>query len=226
MKVRSVDVSASDIASSAVFFRALLDMYDLSVGEVLDMFARDGTITVQQYFDKVAAVDCWELMEQHRFRLKDFSPREAIIGCSYVALRQARRTYDMVVVDTPQGLHDDAAGNIHVEHFSVIKKIKPLLKPKAIIVLYVNRSPYDKAKSGSHGYDEYEAYDYSKWMQERSLFYQCDPHVVTEDVALRAYRGWLGIQGITVKSALMIPCYSDVPGVEPYAFRLGLEVAC
>ncbi len=223
MRVRSVDVSASDIASSSVFFDALTKMWDLTKGEVLDAFARDGTITVNQYRHKVGAVDCWELMNQHASTLAHLEPRDIKFACSYFLASQTKRKYDMVVVDTPQGLHDDHKGEVHVEHFDFLRLVPKLLKDVGIIVLYVNKSPYDKAKAGSHGYDEYDSYDYSKWLAARSIFYQCDPLRLTEEAAVKAYREHLGTAGFMVKKTLLVPCFSDVVGLEPYAFRLAIE---
>jgi hypothetical protein len=133
----------------------------------------------------------------------------------------------LVVIDTPQGAHTDSHGNVHFEHFDFFKMtLQWMLKDRGVVVVYVNKAPYDKNEVGSHGYDEYEEYDFPKWMRARSDFYEtgCDCRV-TEEQAIAAYRRTAEFEGFKVKNVLTVPCFSDVPGKEPYAFRVALEVA-
>ena len=225
MKIVQFDVSQSDFQSAHIFFTALRSFYDLREVEVLDMFARNGQLTVTNYLEHVGAVDCWELMPEHRQALQAFKPREIKIGCSYLHLQEATRQYGMVVIDTPQGIHTDLLGHPHIEHFDVLRRIKPVLADRAIIVLYVNKAPYDRDTEGEHGYDTYASYDFKRWMHERQNFYHIDDgRHLTEEQALSAYRRILKLQGFDVCNVVSTPCYSDVPGKPPYAYRLALEV--
>lgn len=224
MKIREVHVTASDIKSAEVFFNALTEFYDVRNGDALDMFARDGKLTVSQYAYKVGNLDTWELMGVHEPALKDFRPRDLVIGCAYQQMLFCKRRYDMIVVDSPQGLHHDYQHMVRVEHFHVLRQIDRLLKDRAVVVLYVNKRPYNRDEIGDHGYDQYDEYNFKQWMLARKEFYDYDPQNLTEEAALRAYRAVFARQGFAIKSQLLVPCYSDVKGVEPYAFRVALEV--
>lgn len=223
MKIRVVDVSESDKNSARIFFQALTEFYDISDAEALDMFARDGALTVSCYADKVACLDVWELSNAHHEALTKFSPREIRIGCSYRSIDQSNRTYGLVVIDTPQGVHKDDWGIPRVEHFEVLRRVRRLLKPRALIVLYVNRDPYDRNVTGEHGYDQYDEYNFPQWMKARAQFYG-RAQGITEEQALAGYRRVLGDAGLRVETQLIVPCHSDVPGKPAYAFRLALEV--
>lgn len=222
MRIRTVDVSQSDKQSARVFFAALLEMFEFET--VLDMFARDGALTVSSYVEKVPDLYLWELCPEHAEALSTYNPQQVRIGCSYRSMLQDFGTYDLIVVDTPQGIHSDYAGNPHVEHFDVVKGIRKFVGHRAVIVLYVNKRPYDRDEVGSHGYDEYDEYDFGKWMVARQTFYGGNPREITEAQALRAYTECLNAQGLTVRSVLTVPCFSDVEGVDPYAFRVAIEV--
>jgi hypothetical protein len=224
MKIREFNVTDSDKKSAEVFFAALMAFYDVGGGEALDMFARDGALTVSQYAYKVKHLDVWELMGVHEPALANFRPRDLKIGCSYQTMRECNRQYDMIVIDTPQGLHHDFNHDVRVEHFGVLDEIGPMLKDRALVVLYVNKRPYNKDEVGDHGYDQYDEYDFKRWMLARKSFYQYDPQNLTEERAMMAYRNAFSRIGFNVQSQLVVPCYSDVAELEPYAFRLALEV--
>jgi hypothetical protein len=224
VKIRTCDVTGADKLSAKLFFDALFGFYEIGP-DALDMFARDGALTVSRYYTEINNLDLWELNAEHRPALEKFNPREIIIGCSYTSMGGCTHKYDMVVIDTPQGIHNDAFGIAHIEHFDVLRHIKGMLKPKALIVLYVNKRPYNKEEVGSHGYDEYAEFNYKKWMAARASFYDVGSHgIISEEDAIAAYREVLADQNLAVTSVLSVPCYSDVQGVEPYAFRLALQV--
>lgn len=232
MKVRETNVSESDKHSARVFFDALTAFYDTTTWEVLDAFARNGQLTVPNYMHKVMnRIDMWELGAEHLPALKDLqSQMEAAgsitIGDSYSLAAHCRRKYDMVVIDTPQGLHHDSIGAVHVEHFDFLTTtLQCLLKDRGVVVLYCNHSPYNKEVVGSQGYDEYAEYDFEKWMAARRQFYHAEPIGLSEWAMLRAYSKRVERLGFGVVQSFMIPCFSDVPGKLPYAFRLALEVA-
>ena len=146
MQVRTVNVSDADGKSAQLFFDALTGFYDLSDAVALDMFARNGQLTVSKYADKVREVDAWELSAEHREALFAISDKveNVTIGCSYLGALTARRRYDMIVIDSPQGAHRDFSGSIRFEHFYALQQLKRLAKDRCIVVLYVNKEPYNK----------------------------------------------------------------------------------
>lgn len=224
MKVKTYHTSIADQVSARVFFDSLLALYDVT-GPTLDMFARNGELTVTSYKDKIAGpLDLWELGPEHADALRAFQPRDVRIGCSYLHMAATENRYEMVVVDTPQGIHRDGRGHLHAEHFGVVWNIGKLLQPHAVIVLYCNKRPYNRDTEGSHGYDEYAEYDFDTWMEKRAEFYGWKATDVPEEAMIEAYRRVLLAQGFKVRGVHITPCHSDVPGKEPYAFRLGLEV--
>jgi hypothetical protein len=226
MKVRETHVSDSDKWSAKVFFDALLAFWDLKKGAVLDAFARNGQLTLNNYAGRVGDTTAWELGEEHRTALERFDLYDLQIGDSYALAKQCEDRFDMIVVDTPQGAHKDSEGKVHFEHFDFLHCVLGwLLKDRGVVVLYVNKVPYDKNREGSHGYDEYAEYDFPAWMRARSDFYGtgCECRV-TEDQALAGYRRVIEHEGWELKNTLLVPCFSDVPNREPYSFRVGLEV--
>lgn len=220
------EIDAADERAAQLFFNALVDFYDLKQLRALDMFARDGMLTVKRYFRDVKSVDCWELNEEHREALKVFHPREIVIGDSYKTVKFCTREYGLIIVDTPQGIY----GGGHVEHFDMIPLLPKIMADRCIVVLYVNKQPYDKFATGHYGRDEYPEYDFKKWMKARDKFYGEVPwgsqHViqyVTEVDALRAYNHHFLQYGFKAKSTLMIPCYDFADGLPP-SFRVALEL--
>lgn len=223
MKVRQTEVSEADRASASIFFDALTRYWDLSEAKALDMFARTGELTVTNYRDAVAEIDLWELNPEHEPALRKFEPNDLKIGCSYQHLDTCEKKYDFIVVDTPQGIHSDHLGMTHVEHFDVLRSLTRIMEERCIVVLYVNMAPYNRDEEGSHGYDEYDEYDFEAWMEYRADVFGTDGLVV-ESQALKTYEDIFLSMGYVVRNVLMVPCFSDAPGREPYAFRLALDV--
>lgn len=224
MRVRELEVGVADTRSAVTFFSALLQVYDLSEAKALDMFARTGALTVCNYAGKVHELHLWELGAEHKAALLGYMPTQLRIGCSYESAEQVSEKFDFVVVDSPQGAHKDYAGVVHYEHFDLVNFVLPkLLSDHSVVVLYVNKRPYNKDDVGSHGYDEYEdAYNYEAWMSARQEFYGSS--VITEEQAVQAYRNVLNEAGFIVDSFIIVPCFSDVPGLQPYAFRVAFEL--
>lgn len=226
MEVRLSNVSHADKKSSEVFFKALLAMYSFTDAIALDAFARNGQLTVPNYFFAVKELHLWELGEEHAQALEVFSPKSLQIGCSYKHLNNlnTETKFDLVVIDTPQGIHSDYEGVSRVEHFDFLSMCAKHFKDDCVVVLYVNKHPYNKDEVGEHGYDQYKEYDYAKWMGARDAYYHSTDGVIDEAMALAAYKRALKLEGFDVASSLLVPCYSDVAGKEPYAFRLALRL--
>ena len=236
MKIREVDTSVADQISAKVFFDSVRGLWDISEWKVLDAFARNGQLTVSNYGMDVGELHLWELSDQHKHDLQLIAAKRGKkktsihFGCSYEHVARLRadgaidfHKYDMVVIDTPQGIHHDWLGIEQTEHFGFLNFELPwLLKDESFVVLYVNKKPYNAKELGSHGYDEYEEYDYDKWMRNRSSFYGA--RVVDEGQAISTYARLFGHYGFDVNQVVVTPCFSDVQGLAPYSFRLGLSL--
>ncbi|MDH5184869.1 MAG: hypothetical protein OEX12_13385 [Gammaproteobacteria bacterium] len=229
-KIRELPKSLADTRSAELLFNAIADFYDMSQATVLDMFARDGAITIRSYQDKVRNVHAWELDGKHERILSNINNvSEVVVGCSYTHLQRSKGTlqghYDMVVLDTPLGLHRDEEGNTRCEHFDALRGVidSGILKDKSLIVMYCNRNPYNRDEIGSHGYDEYEDYNFDEWMALRATFYKVSGPL-TEEQMISAYRSVALQYGYQLSGVIATPCHSDIQGSPPYAFRLCLEL--
>lgn len=232
MKVKTTHTTDADRASAVAFFNVLDQMYSMKEMEALDAFARNGELTVKSYADKVKLVDCWELGAEHEDALTQIvGVRDIQIGDSYSLCefektandhRFFKQYYDLLVIDSPQGQHKDSKGNLKCEHFDFLSDCGHLLKDEAVIVLYVNKYPYDSKFLGEHGYDQYDEYNFNTWMARRSMFY--GQWQVTEEEAIKSYREVLLQQRLYIQQVVTVPCFSDVPGWADYAFRLALSV--
>jgi hypothetical protein len=112
-----------------------------------------------------------------------------------------------------------------IEHFRALDMLPPIMADDCLVVLYVNKEPYDRDRMGSHGYDQYDTYDFKLWMDARAKFYRViSPARVTEEEALLAYRRYFASRGFMVKQILAVPCYSDVEAYPPYAFRVAFSL--
>ena len=60
-------------------------------------------------------------------------------------------------------------------------------------------------------------------MDARRAFYSSNPHKLSDATALYAYEREFAFSGFGVVNTVMVPCYSDVPRKENYAFRVGLR---
>jgi hypothetical protein len=222
--IRQLDTTVADQASAQVFFSALFRAYDLDHAKVLDAFARNGQLTVRSYHDFLSdprtQLEVWELQPEHETALKMLTP-QVQIGDSYQLIRTVRHgMYDLLVVDTPQGLHRSTDGRVHAEHWDFVEDALPTVRAGGVVVLYVNKEPYDARLVGSHGYDQYPEYDYVEWMWTRQELYGFSRG--TEEAFLHRYRQLFKRAGRVITSMLMTPCHSDVPGLAPYAFRLAV----
>jgi hypothetical protein len=227
MKIEHVDIEDVDRQASEHFFGAVARAYDLHEMDALDAFARNGQLTVSHYAPWVKSVSCWELCNEHRAALEAIpGVTEVDIGCAYMTSDFERyvggKKYDLVVIDSPMGFHTDVQGRVMCEHFNFLEEsTEHLLKDRALVVLYVNKMPYDPSVTGHHGRDSYEHFDFNGWMTRRYDFYGSE--YVGEADALAKYDNVFLNMGREVKSVLIWPCPQGQPGFPP-AFRLVLEV--
>ena len=239
MKIKTVDVTEADYESAALLFNSLEALHDIYWPDqykvkVLDAFARNGQLTIKNYQHwNGVEIHAWELSKEHEAALQSIaSVKTVAIGCSYARADKVIATrivngdnpeYNMIVIDTPQGLHKSADGVVHVEHFDFLKKAWSFLPDKGgVIVLYVNTKPYNKDVQGEHGYDQYEEYNFESWMNKREGIYGKFFPKISEVIA--AYENDAASFGWRLVNPLLIPCFSDVPSLPPYAFRLAFRV--
>jgi hypothetical protein len=220
----------AEVLNAKVFFRALFNAREVMFDgrerlQVLDAFARDGACTARTVHGHYGTVvEAWELDPKHEDELKKIRLSKIRIGCSYGLAKKARherKRFDLLVIDTPQGQHTDALGDVKTEHFDFLLDNIRLLGDGGVVALYVNQKPYDARVLGNHGMDEY-GHDHDKWMAFRRVFY--GHHEPTVPMVLQAYMSSLEREGYVVESTLMTPCLSDVPNYPSYGFRLGLKV--
>lgn len=227
MKLTCNDTSLADQMSAKVFFDLLCRYFDLQDARVMDLFSRNGVLTIHNYHDVVESIDAFEIEGQYSRPLIDYGNVRAVIGCAYKNLEALTKTYDVIVIDSPQGLHTSADGEVHAEHFDMLKQVGRFVDGSAVICLYCNKTPYNKAEIQADGIvDDYSEYDFDEWMKKRADFYKtCDPQDISEEFMVEAYRQCLEDQGLSVRSVVMVPCFGDVKGYGSYGFRLGLEVS-
>lgn len=242
MQVKTVNATDADKASAVVLFKTLFGMRELFWPtvrlshslRVLEPFARNGQLTIKSYCDDYnVIVEAWELNKEHLPALKAMpAVYSTSIGCSYGLLakyfdRLAAVPPDVVVIDTPQGIHHDENNSPYVEHFDFLQAVFTLFKKSGgVVVLYVNLDPYDAKAQGEHGYDTYKEYDFVEWQKKRALYYHGTSTVVplTASCALTKYEAEAKLFNLKLSLPLMVPCYSDVPGKDPYAFQLAFRV--
>lgn len=232
MQVKTVNATAADKSSAQVLFDSLFGLRELywpgkQTIRVLDAFARNGQLTVSQCVNRPGVtVSAWELGPEHEQALWDLGCAEVAIGCSYEQVQRSTSVtdkYDLIVIDTPQGLHKSYDGKVRSEHWDFMGQALSLVHQSAVFVLYVNTDPYDARILGEHGYDTYSEYDYDQWMVARRRFYgQARPHI---DQALTIYRKVAWSWGWEFNQPLVVPCLSDVPGKAPYAYRVAFKVS-
>lgn len=221
------EIDTADHKGADVFFAALTSFWDLSGRKALDMFARDGVLTVKRYSDKVKELHLWELNGEHESALKAFNPKDVKIGCSYASMDAAIGAGDkwgFIVVDTPQGTYP-AMGGVVAEHFSLMGRLPQIMEDDCVVAFYVNKKPYSREVVENYGRDEYaESYSYSKWMSLREAFYGLSKgEQLTEGQAVKAYSDVFEAAGFKVKHVLVTPCYDFADGLPP-SFRCAMNL--
>lgn len=220
-------IDEADHHGADIFFDSLVSFVGSQPDlRALDMFARNGDLTVSRYFQRLDldTLDLWELNGEHVKALEQFSPDEIRIGCSYQGLKECEKKYNFVVVDSPQGVYQDGEKLQRVEHFDVMPQLGRILEDEALVVFYVNKAPYDREKVGHHGNDSYEQYNFKIWMAAREAFYSIrDGRELSEVEALHAYFAVFEKQGFKVRDVLLTPCFTGLPGLPP-SFRLALDL--
>lgn len=211
-------VDAMDHRGADLFFNALAQCGNLAERNAVDMFARDGILTVARYFDKVNSLELWELNPDFKKALEEVPRADVTIGDSYETVQSSPSLFDFIVVDSPQGIYPTSIGVV-AEHFQFLPLMKDVMAEDCLVVVYVNKSPYVRDAIGNFGRDRYEDHDHVKWMQMRRDFYGDD--VITEEQALAAYRRVFAAMDRKIDRFLMTPCWDDHPGLPP-SFRLAM----
>jgi hypothetical protein len=219
----------ADKISIGVFYSVLFNTYALAEAQVLEAFARDGAITVSSYVpflkNPKKQLECWELNPDHEYRLLQYTDKVKIVE-SYQFMLDAiiqGRSWDLIIIDIPQGLHSSSDREIHAEHFDFLPLALRALNDEGVVVFNLNRKPYNRDEKGSHGYDEYAEYNYQTWMQKREQFYGCVSH--REEVLLGVYRQLAYDAGYVVKSFTVVPALPNVDGMEIYTSTVAMHLS-
>ena len=214
----------ADAHSDFDFFSNLLSFYTIT-GNSLELCSGDGARTIASYRALIdGPLDVCEISSKHKPALMELDLRKITFDCSYRYVQDSKEKYQMVVVEGPQGTHKDWLGNMHAEHLGFIPSVTKIMEDHSLLVLYCNRRPYNRAVFGHHGCDKYDTYDYNLWMKMRKAFFNHSPQSIPYHVMLKTYTDKLEGAGFRVVNVFMQPCYSDVPELPPYGFRLGLEL--
>lgn len=217
-------IDEADFKATDLFFNALMGFYDFSQLDALDMFARDGTLTVCRYADKVKSLALWEINPEWKDALSKFGAKEVHIGCSHEQMFNSEDKFSFIVVDAPQGVYTDWRGTQHSEHFDLIPDLPQIMQDRCIIVMYVNKKPYDASQHGDFGRDVYPNYSYQKWMDRRAAFYDVDDASEIDIAdAMLAYRTAWKEAGYKSISEVVISCYDMGIGMPP-SFRVAFEL--
>lgn len=220
------EIAQADRKGASLFFQAIKTFWsDWKDVEALDMFARNGELTVRHYVDFTDKLDVWDWNPSNIEPLQRFPVRRINVGCSFTALKTCPRQYDMVVCDSPQGMFHAEDGHDRVEHFEIVPQLHSILKDRSLVVLYVNKEPYDRGQVGHFGHDYAERYHFGSWMLARERFYGIkDGRYLTEQEALATYQAQFARHGLKIVNMMITPCITaGLPGMPP-AFRLALEL--
>src|SRR4051812_38099350 len=147
-----IDIDEADQLGSDIFFTAFDGMYGnvMPAWFCLEMFARDGSLTMGRYINFVRSVEAWELDERHTGALSKMRPRNLITGqCSYELLKICERKFDFIMIDSPQGIYPDGKEELHTEHFDIIPRMRHIMRDACVVGLYVNKEPYDRRDGSS-----------------------------------------------------------------------------
>lgn len=214
---------ASDIISNVRFFNAVDSVYGFGQ-KALEMFARDGNLTLACYYDKVPWLEVWELNPEFEPALRKFKPAVVKFGCAFELMSKGTDKYDTLVIDSPQGIYPDYTGAACVEHFDVISGLTRIMADKCVVIFYINHEPYNGDEIGHSGQDSYSSFNYHSWMEYRSHFYLTDsPEKVELETALAAYRREFGRRNWGLESVIAMPCIHGSPGL-PKASRVALRL--
>lgn len=195
--------------------------YPQYMAAAIDMFARDGAMAIRNFQD--LTWEAWEIDPVHQPALEALGvvPGNIYIGDTFHIRYLDHALCDMVWVDAPQGTFKDNKGSLHSEHFELLEDALALLRGKGLLVLYVNKQPYNKEVTGDYGVDTYPEYSFEGWMARRRAFY--GKEFITDAEALVTYDRVMDRLGWSIKSTMMFPCLTNLSGMPP-SFRLVLEV--
>src|SRR5271157_5135512 len=136
--MRRVPSDTATKKTSQVFFKLLDSLYDLWQMRVLSPFSGDGSLTVEEYlkFVDLARLECWTYTKAQRESVRAMGVAQVGQGDAYDLLKRAKLKgckYDLIDLDTPQGIHLDLNSRPCVEHFRFFTDCLPLLGNHGII---------------------------------------------------------------------------------------------
>lgn len=106
---------------------------DLASLHVLEVFGQTGVRHTLDFASRVASLEVWEIDPGLESALQRNLPKAAVrILDSYSEIKQARKRFDLIVIDNPMSICDG-----HCEHFDLFPDLFCLAADEAILILDV-----------------------------------------------------------------------------------------
>jgi hypothetical protein len=143
----------------------------------LEAFGGAGNMHMLDYARRVAHLTVWEHDPEKAATLRQrFPTAEVRTTDSYAEVKRATRSYDLLVLDAPEGRHGG-----HYEHLDLFDEILRLASDPAVIVLTVR-------PGGVGAHDPFDTFE-AEHLERRRVFYgSAAPAVIPLDQLAAAYR--------------------------------------
>lgn len=148
---------------------------NLNEKSVLDIFARQGDWNSHIIYSQCLKMECWEIDEKFREKLKSNLPKcEIKIMDSIQTINNynSNKKYDILFIDNSLGIYGK---NQYCEHFDFLGNSKNLLREGGYLIFNVNIKPF-------------EGKNYEKYIERRSKFYGVDSKELSLDFMLDFYK--------------------------------------
>lgn len=155
---------------------------DFSNFTSLEMFARGGDWQTIE-FAKISSLEAWEVDNSFEPKLRKNLPNSKIRFVDSIQTLQENNNlskYDLIIIDAPLNtfgpIENGSKYGKYCEHFTFLKDVGNLIGEKAIVIINVNRSPFDYEK-------------YPEWKKRRDEFYKYhDTGSIPIDFLLNFYK--------------------------------------
>ena len=172
----------------------LSNEYNIQLNDkvALDFFAREGSWQTQYYASKVKKIYAWEVDSKYEQNLRYNLPDTAdiTIGDSFVLAKQQDVSFDLIVLDNPQGCFGE--DNRYCEHFEALDICLNLLKsPSGILIFNIKTTPFNYT-------------DKIEWQKRRNAFYSVtDTSHLTKEFIFNFYETFFKTHGFITEFAFL-----------------------
>lgn len=204
--------------------------YDLSNFKVLEMFGRQGDMTVKHYINEVKSVTAFELNPTHATILQKVLgdkghvlQEDSIKWLRTFTFMQPVTFYDLIVIDNPQGIYCSAK---YCEHFDFASVLPSVMAPTCFVSWVVNNHPFDcrTAKFTEEGKDDYGMTneEVDLWFKRRQQFYGSSgvDVPISKFFLAKFYERFFDYNGMRGSAMLFSPIQSTVVDKPDYLYRL------